>query len=149
MRVVIQRVSKASVSVDGKVIGSISRGLVVLLGVGKDDGEDDLKYTVDKTVNLRIFEDDDRKMNLSALDIQAEILAVSQFTLYGDSRKGRRPSFIDAAPPDKGEEFYDRYIHLLKETGLTVATGEFGAFMAVDIHNDGPVTLIVDSSKIV
>ena len=149
MRAVIQRVTKASVSVDGKIIGSISQGLVVLLGVGQGDGEDDLKYIVDKTANLRIFEDGDGKMNLSALEIQAEILAVSQFTLYGDSRKGRRPSFIDAAPPEKGRDFYDRYVTLIKETGLTVATGEFGAHMAVDIYNDGPVTLIVDSSKII
>jgi len=149
MRAVIQRVNKASVSVEGKTIGSIGRGLVVLLGVGKDDTEDDLKYMVDKTINLRIFEDDAGKMNLSALDTRAEILAVSQFTLYGDCRKGRRPSFTDAAPPDKGKEYYDRYVSLLKETGLTVATGDFGAYMAVDIYNDGPVTLIVDSRRIV
>jgi D-tyrosyl-tRNA(Tyr) deacylase len=149
MRAVIQRVSKASVSVEGRVIGSIGRGLVVLLGVGKEDTEDDLKYIVDKTVNLRIFEDEAGKMNLSALDTKAEILAVSQFTLYGDCRKGRRPSFTDAAPPDKGRELYDRYVSLLKETDLTVATGDFGAYMAVDIYNDGPVTLIVDSRRIV
>lgn len=147
MRVVIQRVSNASVSVDGEVISSISRGLLALLGVAKDDTEADAKYLADKTANLRIFEDDAGKMNLSVRDINGEALVVSQFTLYGDCRKGRRPSFTAAARPPKAEALYESYVSALTDMGLQTKTGVFQAHMHVELNNDGPVTILLDSGK--
>ncbi|MHB1000441.1 MAG: D-aminoacyl-tRNA deacylase [Armatimonadota bacterium] len=145
MRAVIQRVSSASVTIDDNIAGSIGQGLVILLGVGPNDTEKDTVWLADKTANLRIFEDDQGKMNLSLLDIGGQALIVSQFTLYGDARKGRRPSFTDAAPPDKADALYQRYVELIRQAGVTVQTGEFGAKMLVNIQNDGPVTLILDT----
>ena len=147
MRAVIQRVSSAKVSVDGRAISSISRGLLVLLGVAEDDAEADARYLADKTAYLRIFEDDQGKMNLSVSDIGGEILVVSQFTLYGDCRKGRRPSFINAARPPKAEALYETYVSVLADMGLNPKTGVFQAFMDVELINDGPVTILLDSKK--
>ena len=147
MRAVFQRVSSAKVSVDGEVVSSISSGLLVLLGVSKDDSEADAQYLADKTANLRIFGDDEGKMNLSVSDIDGEILAVSQFTLYGDCRKGRRPSFIAAARPEKAESLYEKYVSNLTNMGLKVKTGVFQAHMDVELVNDGPVTILIDSKK--
>ena len=148
MRAVIQRASRASVSIDGKLIASISRGLLVLLGVGKDDTEADALYLAKKTANLRIFEDDDGKINLSVLDIGAEILAVSQFTLFGDCRKGRRPSFAGAGDPERAQALYEAYTDNLAGMGLVVKTGVFRAFMEVELNNYGPVTILLDSKKL-
>ncbi len=145
MRAVIQRVRKASVSVDGKVVGAIGKGLVILLGVKHGDTEKDADYLADKCVNLRIFEDANGKMNLSALDVGGELLAVSQFTLYADASRGRRPSFVQAAPPEISNPLFDRFVERLKKSGLRVEQGVFGAMMLVEIHNDGPVTIILDS----
>lgn len=145
MRAVVQRVSDASVSVSNRVEGSIKSGLVILLGVRNGDTDEDAKYLAQKCVNLRIFTDEDGKFNLSALETQGEILAISQFTLYGDTRKGRRPSFVEAARPETSEPLYEKFVAYLKESGLKVATGVFGAHMVVRINNDGPVTVIVDS----
>lgn len=147
MRVLVQRVTKASVSIDGKVVGSIGKGLVILLGVKNGDINDDAKFLADKCVNLRIFSDAEGKFNLSALDVSAEILAISQFTLYGDTRKGRRPSFIDAAPPEISKPLYQKFVDFLHQSGLKVATGEFGAMMLVEIFNDGPVTILLESKE--
>lgn len=147
MRAVIQRVSSAKVSVNGRAISSISRGLLVLLGVAEDDAEADARYLADKTAYLRIFEDDQGKMNLSVSDIGGEILVVSQFTLYGDCRKGRRPSFINAARPPKAEALYETYVSSLADIGLNPKTGVFQAFMDVELINDGPVTILLDSKK--
>ncbi len=148
MRAVIQRVKEASVEVDGKVVGKIGNGILVLLGVGKDDTEEDMKWIADKVVNLRIFQDENGKMNLSLLDIGGEVLVVSQFTLYGDARKGRRPSFTEAAPPEKGKEFYKKFVEYLKEKyNIKVETGEFGTMMDVHLVNWGPVTILLDSKK--
>ena len=147
MRAVIQRVSNASVSISGKVVGKIEKGLVILLGVKNGDTEADAKFLADKCVNLRIFTDEDGKFNLSALDVKGELLAISQFTLYGDTRKGRRPSFIEAAAPEISEPLYDKFVEYLKGSGLKVATGEFGAMMLVVINNDGPVTIIAESKE--
>ncbi len=146
MRALIQRVASASVTVEDRVVGAIGPGLVVLLGVSDEDGEADAQYLVDKTVNLRIFADDQNRFNLSALDTGAELLVVSQFTLYGDTRKGRRPDFTRAAPPDQAQSLYDRAVGLFREKGLTVATGVFQEYMRVSLHNDGPVTLMLDSA---
>ncbi len=147
MRAVVQRVSSGSVSIDGKVVGKIDEGLVILLGVRNGDTEADVKFLADKCVNLRIFTDENGKFNLSALDVKGELLAVSQFTLYGNTRKGRRPSFIEAAPPEISEPLYEKFVDYLRESGLKVATGEFGAMMLVEINNDGPVTIIVESKE--
>ena len=145
MRALVQRVSAASVRVDGEVVGEIGPGLVVLLGISRQDGDEEARYIAAKTVNLRIFPDDEGRFDRSALDTAAELLIVSQFTLYGDTRKGRRPSFVDAAPPKLAEPLVDRTIELFRETGLTVRTGIFQAHMLVSIHNDGPVTIMLDS----
>lgn len=147
MRAVIQRVSHASVSVDGTEIGKTGQGIVVYLGVHADDTENDCLYIADKILNLRIFHDSQGKMNLSVLDIKGEILLISQFTLYGDTRKGRRPSFNEAAPPEKGNEYYRKVTNLLRKSSLKTETGEFGAVMDVEYLNDGPVTILVDSFK--
>ncbi len=144
MKIVLQRVKRSSVSVGGEQISSISRGLMVLFGAEKGDTEEALKYLADKTLNLRIFPDDEGKMNLSVKDIAGELLVVSQFTLAGDCSKGRRPGFDRAAPPAEAETLYKKFIRELSESGLTVAEGKFGADMLVDIQNDGPVTFILE-----
>ena len=145
MRVVVQRSKKASVTVDGEITGQIKSGLVILVGVTHDDKEADAAYLSDKIANLRIFEDAAGKMNLSLLDVGGQILSVSQFTLYGDCRNGRRPSFIDAARPEQAIELYETFNRFLREKGIQVETGRFGAMMDVALTNDGPVTLIIDS----
>ena len=148
MRAVIQRVNHASVSIDGRISGKIGKGLLVLLGVGPEDTDADLKYMCDKILGLRIFEDSDEKMNLSLRDIGGELLVVSQFTLYGDCRKGKRPSFAGACPPDRAEALYEKFLELCSAEGITPEHGEFGADMKVDLQNDGPVTILLDSSKL-
>lgn len=147
MRCVVQRVSKAEVLSDGKLTGRIGKGLMVLVGVMDGDTEADLKYMADKVPNLRIFEDENDKMNLSVKDVGGAILAVSQFTLYGDARGGRRPSFIKAAQPDMASAMYERLLSLWRQTGLTVETGVFRTHMDVALTNDGPVTILLDSQK--
>lgn len=147
MRVCIQRVTSASVTVDGEVVGRIARGLVVLLGVEKDDAAADLDYILQKTLGLRIFEDDSGKMNRALADAQGELLVVSQFTLLGDVRRGKRPSFDDAAPPELAERLYEEFVAQAKSRGVTVATGRFRAMMQVALVNDGPVTILLDSRK--
>lgn len=145
MRALLQRVTSAKVEIDGATVGAIGAGLLVLLGVGQGDTPAAADYVVEKVLNLRIFTDADGKFNLSALDLHAELLVVSQFTLYGDSRKGRRPSFTDAAPPALAEPLYEYVVAQFRAAGLTVATGRFGAHMQVHLVNDGPVTLLVES----
>jgi len=145
MRAVVQRVSESSVTVDGEVVGSIGPGLMVLLGVTHEDTEKEADYLADKIINLRIFSDDAGKMNRSLRDTEGEMLVVSQFTLYGDCRKGRRPSFIQAAGPDKGNALYEYFVKKVRDNGVATATGRFGAMMDVSLINDGPVTLIVES----
>ncbi|MCP5514292.1 MAG: D-tyrosyl-tRNA(Tyr) deacylase [Spirochaetales bacterium] len=147
MRAVVQRVKRASVTVEGELKGSISSGLVVFIGVHTDDTDSDCEYTADKILNLRIFNDENDKMNLSLLDCMGEILIISQFTLYGDTRKGRRPSFNSAAAPEKGNLYYRKLVEIVKNKGIKTEIGEFGAVMAVDYINDGPVTILVDSFK--
>ncbi len=146
MRALVQRVARASVTVDQEVVGSIGAGLVVLIGISREDGPAEAEYIVGKTVNLRIFNDDDGRFNRSALDTESELLLVSQFTLYGDTRKGRRPSFVDAAPPDEAKALFDQTVSRFAQTGLKVATGRFQAHMTVSIENDGPVTIMLDSA---
>jgi D-tyrosyl-tRNA(Tyr) deacylase len=141
MRTLIQRVSKASVTVEDKVISQIGKGLVVLLGVGRDDGEEQVRFLAEKVANLRIFEDEQGKTNLSIMDVQGEAIVVSQFTLYANTQKGRRPSFIEAALPEVAEPLVDRFVELLRGHGVPTQTGKFGADMLVEIHNDGPVTI--------
>ena len=148
MRAVVERVSRAEVRVDSAAVGAIGKGLLVLLGVGQDDGDADASYLADKTAGLRIFQDDEGKMNLSVEDVVGSVLVVSQFTLFGDCRKGRRPSFAAAAPPGEADALYQHYVSLLRERGLTVETGEFQAMMKVDSVNDGPVTILLDSKKV-
>jgi D-tyrosyl-tRNA(Tyr) deacylase len=145
MRAVIQRVKSAAVNVEGRVRGKIGQGLLVLLGVGKGDGEKDIAYMVSKLPDLRIFEDASGKFNLSLREIRGEMLMVSQFTLYGDCRKGRRPSFTDAEEPAEAKRLYEQLILKIREQGVTVETGEFQAKMEVHLINDGPVTLLLDS----
>ncbi|MDQ2692830.1 MAG: D-aminoacyl-tRNA deacylase [Chloroflexota bacterium] len=141
MRALLQRVSRASVTVEDKVISRIGKGLVILLGVGHGDGEAQASFLAEKIANLRVFEDEQGKTNLSILDVSGEAIVVSQFTLYADTRKGRRPSFIDAALPDVAAPLVDRFVELLRSHGVPTQTGQFGAHMKVEIHNDGPVTI--------
>ncbi len=144
MRAVVQRVSKASVSVDGEVVGTIGPGLVVFVGVTHDDGDKEARFLAGKIAHLRIFADDEGKFNRSALDVGGEALVVSQFTVYGDARKGRRPNFGQAAPPETAEPLIERLVFFLQEEGLRIETGVFGAMMMVETHNDGPVTIIIE-----
>lgn len=148
MRAVVQRVTSGRVTIGEELVGEIGRGLVVLLGVGKGDSSQDVDYLVEKIINLRVFDDPEGKMNLSLLDVQGEMLVVSQFTLFGDCRKGRRPSFTNAAVPERADLLYNEFVQKVVARGVAVATGRFQALMQVDIHNDGPVTLLVDSKKI-
>jgi D-tyrosyl-tRNA(Tyr) deacylase len=145
MRAVVQRVSEGAVRVEGDVTGSIKKGLMVLLGVGRSDSEKEARYLADKISGLRIFEDEDGKMNLALDDVGGAMLVVSQFTLYGDCRKGRRPSFIDAAPPEEADALYNAFIEAVRFKGIPVETGRFQTHMEVSLTNDGPVTLIVES----
>jgi D-tyrosyl-tRNA(Tyr) deacylase len=148
VRAVVQRVSRAEVRVDGQATGSVGRGLAVLLGVGRDDVEDDARALADKVAALRVFEDAAGKMNLALAEVGGGVLVVSQFTLYGDARKGNRPSFVDAAAPDQANALYERFCGLLREKGLPVGTGVFRATMEVELVNDGPVTILLDSRKL-
>jgi len=143
----VQRVSSARVEVAGKTVGSIGKGLLAFLGVARDDVDDDARTTASKISGLRVFNDDDGQMNRSLLEAGGSILAVSQFTLYGDARKGRRPSFIDAAPGDSAQPLFERVVELLRRDGIAVETGVFGASMQVFLTNDGPVTILLDSRK--
>jgi len=152
LRAIVQRVSEASVSVKNEVeslreINKIKRGLVVLLGVGRQDSEEDAEYLAEKISNLRIFPDENDRMNLSVLDVRGEVLVISQFTLYGDCRKGRRPDFTSAAPPEMAEDLYEKFIEKVKAKGVEVKSGEFQARMLVDIHNDGPVTILLETKS--
>ena len=143
MRAVVQRVKESRVIVEGRLVGEINRGFNVLLGIAKDDTIEDLKYIKDKIINLRVFEDENDKMNLSLLDIKGDILAISQFTLYGDCRKGRRPNFMNAMGGDEAKALYEEFVKMLKESDLKVETGEFGAHMNVEIENDGTIDKIL------
>jgi D-tyrosyl-tRNA(Tyr) deacylase len=145
MRIVLQRVSQAAVTIEGNVVGKIGKGMVLLVGVGPDDGETQARALAEKCAQLRIFDDDQGKMNRSILEVRGEILAISQFTLYGDTRKGRRPSFTDAAPPEIAEPLFDKFVKCFKDIGISVATGRFGARMEVTIVNQGPVTFILEA----
>lgn len=148
MRAVIQRVARAELSVNGEQIAAIGKGYVVLLGVTHDDNENDARYIADKITSLRLFEDEAGKINLGITNVGGEVLIVSQFTLYADCRKGRRPSFTDAAPPAVADRLYQRVVEILRETGLSVQTGIFGAHMLVALVNDGPLTILLDSRKV-
>ena len=148
MRACIQRVTEASVRVEGETVGEIGAGLLVLLGVAAGDTEADLRYLADKTIGLRVFEDADGKMNQSLIDASGQMLVVSQFTLLGDARKGRRPSFVGAAEPELAEEYYRAFVDRVRDCGVTVACGKFRADMQVHLVNDGPVTILLDSRKL-
>jgi len=148
MRGVVQRVKRAGVTVDNKIIGEINHGILLLLGVEETDNEKDLEYMCEKVPNLRIFEDENGKMNKSLIDVEGSILVVSQFTLLGDARKGRRPSFIQAALPEKAVPMYESFINRMKEKEIFTQCGEFGADMDVELVNDGPVTILLDSKKL-
>ena len=145
MKALLQRVTQALVSIAGEEVGRIGRGLVIFLGVAEGDGERDAQYLVQKIINLRIFADTENKFNLSALETGGGLLVVSQFTLLADTRKGRRPSFIEAAPPEQAEELFEYFVGLARDSGLKVSTGRFQQYMNVEIHNDGPVTVMLDS----
>lgn len=145
MRACVQRVTRAKVEVDQQVVGEIARGVVVLLGVGEGDSMEDVHYMAKKISHLRIFPDKDGKMNRSLIDVNGAVLAISQFTLYADTRKGRRPSFIRAAKPDLGQELYERFVDALRDSGVTVSTGIFQTDMQIELVNDGPVTIMMDS----
>ncbi len=147
MKALLQRVTNASVRVNNEEVGKIGPGLVVFLGVANGDTKEDAQYLADKTVNLRIFADEEDKLNLSALDVSGELLLVSQFTLLADARKGRRPSFVAAAPPAQAEELFEYFMELVRATGLKVETGRFQTYMQVEIHNDGPVTIMLESRE--
>jgi D-tyrosyl-tRNA(Tyr) deacylase len=147
MRAVVQRVSRARVTVDGSVTGEIGVGLLVLLGVGKTDSEADLSYLAEKILGLRVFEDENGKMNLSVRDVDGSILAVSQFTLYGDVRRGKRPSFDDASPPEMARRLYELFVEHIKTNGVRCETGRFQEMMRVELVNEGPVTILLDSTK--
>ncbi|NIK69800.1 D-aminoacyl-tRNA deacylase [Paenibacillus sp. BK720] len=147
MKVVVQRSKQASVTIEGEVVGAIEHGLVLLVGITHEDTEDDIRWMADKVAGLRIFEDENEKMNFSVVDVGGQILSISQFTLYGDSRKGRRPNFMAAARPELAEPLYNRFNELLRAAGLIVETGRFGAMMDVALVNSGPVTLIIDSKQ--
>ena len=147
MKVLLQRVTGASVNVGGEVVGKIGQGLVAFVGVANGDTEKDAQYLAQKTVSLRIFSDEEGKFNLSALDIKGELLVVSQFTLLANTRKGRRPSFIEAAPPAQAEKLFEQFVEQARSTGLKVETGRFQQYMQVEIHNDGPVTILLDSQE--
>lgn len=147
MRLVIQRVKSASVQVEGQVIGQIEKGYLILVGVSQDDTKEDLAYCVRKVVNMRLFENDEERMNLSIRDVEGQILSVSQFTLLADTKKGNRPSFIRAGQPQVADAFYEEFNKLLREAGIPVETGQFGAHMTVSLDNDGPVTIILDSQN--
>ncbi|TCS94914.1 D-aminoacyl-tRNA deacylase [Hazenella coriacea] len=146
MRIVLQRVKEAKVSVEGQIVGEIAHGLLLLVGITHEDSEKDIQFLVNKVSNLRVFEDESGKMNHSIMDIGGSILSVSQFTLYGDCRKGRRPNFMDAAKPDQALPLYEKFNEELQRAGLQVETGVFGAMMDVSLVNDGPVTLILESN---
>ena len=144
MKIVLQRVKQAKVTVDGSIIGSIGKGILILLGVHRDDSEEQADFLVNKCTELRIFSDEDYKMNRSLMDVGGEALVVSQFTLYGNCKKGRRPSYTHAAPPEKGEQLYEYFVAKMKEQGVHVETGRFGAMMDVELVNDGPVTILLE-----
>jgi D-tyrosyl-tRNA(Tyr) deacylase len=148
MRAVLQRVSRAAVVIDGETVGAIERGLLVLLGISPADTPAEAQWLAEKTAGLRIFNDEAGKMNLSIADVGGAVLVVSQFTLYGDCRKGRRPSFLGAAPPEIAVPLYEAFVNALRALGLPVATGRFGAMMQVELVNDGPVTLILDTANV-
>ncbi|MCS7237319.1 MAG: D-aminoacyl-tRNA deacylase [Thermoguttaceae bacterium] len=148
MRACIQRVSRATVTVDGQIVGTIGRGFVVLLGVGQDDTEEDAVKLAEKTIGLRIFEDSAGKMNLALADVGGSVLVVSQFTLFADCRKGRRPSFVGAAAPEKAQALYEYFVNYIKTKGIPVATGRFREHMLVELVNDGPVTIWLDSKEL-
>ena len=148
MRAVLQRVTRASVRMEGETVGAIGAGLVVLLGIARDDTEQDARYTIEKIVTLRVFEDAEGKMNLSLADVGGALLVVSQFTLYGDVRRGRRPSWIDAAPPDTAAQLYEVFVAQARKLVGKVETGSFRAMMEVELVNDGPVTILLDSRKL-
>jgi len=147
LKIVVQRAKNAKVRVKENVVGAIDFGYVLLVGVTYDDQEADVQFLVDKVANLRIFEDENEKMNHSLIDVKGSVLSISQFTLYGDAKKGRRPNFMNAAKPDHAKKIYDRFNKLLMETGIHVETGIFGEMMEVELTNDGPVTLILDSKQ--
>ena len=147
MRAIIQRVTKGSVTVNNEIVGKVGKGFVVFLGVGQEDDEKDAQYISKKIANMRIFEDEEGKMNLSLKQVDGGVLAISQFTLYGDTRKGNRPSFVEAAPLDQANRLYEYCIDLIREEGIQTESGIFQADMLVEIHNDGPVTIFIDSKK--